>query len=612
MFESRQGNGARFGRAPRRRLIALPCGLLAMLWLIALPALGNEPSDPERPHLHLLHDPDAGMGLAEARAAWAADRFTEHVSSSANYGFVEGAMWFAFSVEHPLAAQGPPLLVIEYTLLDHIELFRLDQQGSEPLWRGGDRQPFSARSLPLRYFNHALDLAAGERATFLLQVRSESSMQVPIVVSEPQSYLTGLQGSRLGLGAYFGVLAALLALNVFLFVSLRDRSYLYYVLYVSSVGLMLLCLSGIGYQLLWPDSPQLANLMVLLSMSLSLATMLQFTRAFLELRTRLPLGDRLCRWLLLLSLCGIPAALLFPYGPVVRALTLLVFPAGVLIYACGVLLWRRYPPARYFLVAWTSLLLATMIYASVSLGWLPRLAITEYVIQIGSAAEMVLLSYALAYRINLLTAQSARIESEAREQLERRVVERTADLDGALQRLEAANRQLEEFSRRDGLTGCLNRRSFDHLLRRSEESRIAGGQEFALLMIDIDEFKQVNDRLGHLAGDDCLRHVSRQLATLVEAAGGQLCRYGGEEFAAIISPCGAERALQLAEALRERVHAHPMARDGRLVTLSISVGLAVRGSPASAELLDVVRRADRALYRAKQEGRNRCIAADSG
>lgn len=567
----------------------------------------------DRPNLYVLHDPEARLDLDGARLSWASGRFALHGNARENHGFVSGAMWFAFTVDNSQGLPQSRLLVIEYTLLDHIELYRLDQEDEKSLWRGGDRMPFSARSLPIRYFNQFLELGAEERATYLLRVRSESSMQVPIVVTDAQTYLASLQGSRLGIGIYFGVLIALLALNAFLFVSVRDRSYLYYVLYIASVGLLLLCLNGVGFQLLWPESPVLANLLVLLSISLSLATMLQFTRAFLGLGTQFPLGDRLCQLMMLVSLCGIPAALLLPYGPVVRGLTLMVFPVGVLVYLCGIAVVKRYPPARYFLIAWTTLLAAIMLYAAVSLGWLLRVAFAEYAIQIGSAAEMVLLSFALAHRINLLTAQSARLQSTAREQLERRVVERTADLDGALQRLEAANRQLQDFSRRDGLTGCFNRRSFDHVLARCEATRTSSGRPFALLMIDIDEFKQVNDRFGHLAGDDCLRHVAHQLtAAAAEAdADAQLSRYGGEEFAVIAALGDAESAMALAESLRQRIEARPLAHEGHPIPLSISVGVALRSAQATGPLAELIRRADRALYVAKQQGRNRCQLAAS-
>jgi hypothetical protein len=298
----------------------------------------------DRPDVRFHHDVAGTLDVSGARAVWAAGRFSGPPPAGDNYGFQRGATWFAFSVRNDSPQPDRRLLVIEYPLLDHFELYRLDQEGSGPLWIGGDLQPFAARSLPLRYFNRYLELAPYERATYLLRVQSESSTQVPLVIAEAASYLVGQQRSEIGLGLYFGVLVALVALNAILFVSLRDWNFLYYVVYVLSVGLMLLCLSGLGFQSLWPDSPRAGNLLVLISMSLALASMLQFSRGFLDLRHQFPLGDRLCLILMAVSLCGILAAFVLPYGTVVKPLTLLVFPVAVLVYACGIAVLRRYPP----------------------------------------------------------------------------------------------------------------------------------------------------------------------------------------------------------------------------------------------------------------------------
>src|SRR5690606_22190915 len=152
------------------------------------------------------------------------------------------------------------------------------------------------------------------------------------------------------------------------------------------------------------------------------------------------------------------------------------------------------PPARHFLLAWTALLVGVVVYAAVSLGLLPKTPLTEYSMQIGSAAEMILLSFALAWRLNLLKAENERIQREAREQLEARVRARTAELDATMHRLEEANRRLHDFSRRDGLTGVYNRRHFDDVLVQACNHASEQVRPLALLMLDVDHFKQVNDR----------------------------------------------------------------------------------------------------------------------
>ncbi|MBD8527691.1 sensor domain-containing diguanylate cyclase [Pseudomarimonas arenosa] len=549
----------------------------------------------------------SNASLEDARAAFSNGQFAPILGDSMNFGFRDEVLWLHFAVERDARDASDWLLMLEYPLIDYVDLYRLDPDGQSHHWAGGDRRPFSERSFSHRYINFSQELHAPGRYEFYLRARSQSSMQIPLVWTRSAEYFERSQLTILGIGAYFGILAGLLAYNLILYISVRDRNFLFYVLYAASVGWMLLNLTGLGFQLLWPNAPDWNNLAVLLSMACSIASMTHFTRRFLNLQSHHPRSDLLLQLIIYASLVMGAASLLLPYHWVVRVLTLMVFPAALLILAVAIQSLRQFAPAKYFLWAWIALLLGIMVYASVALGWLPKNPFTEYSIHIGSAAEMVLLSFALAYRINMLTEANRRRLVIAHEQLEARVRERTHELDETLHRLEAANRQLRDFSRQDGLTGVLNRRSFEHSLNRAEEARVREDRAFALLMIDADRFKEVNDRFGHQAGDVALIHIAQLLQGPVQSAGGQLARYGGEEFAVILPTVDAATAKDLAEVLRRVVEQSELRHEGELLPLSISVGVAFRGLDAADPLAHLVRRADEALYRAKQTGRNRTV-----
>jgi diguanylate cyclase (GGDEF)-like protein len=222
---------------------------------------------------------------------------------------------------------------------------------------------------------------------------------------------------------------------------------------------------------------------------------------------------------------------------------------------------------------------------------------------------MILLSFALAYRINLLKAENERIQSEAREQLEARVRARTAELDATLHRLEDANLRLQDFSRRDGLTGVHNRRHFDDVALQVCRQAREQIHPLALLMVDVDHFKEINDRHGHVVGDDCLRAMAQLLDRRVREVGGTLARYGGEEFAVVLPGFDLERSQELAERLRREIEGHELRIEGKLVELTVSIGLYAvpPGYPCSAA--ELIRHADSALYDAKRGGRNRVEVA---
>jgi len=168
--------------------------------------------------------------------------------------------------------------------------------------------------------------------------------------------------------------------------------------------------------------------------------------------------------------------------------------------------------------------------------------------------------------------------------------------------------QLASMVLTDPLTGCLNRRGFDQSLTREVGRATRAGSEFALLAVDLDHFKQVNDTYGHLAGDVVLRAVGSLLVN-AGRAGDIVARVGGEEFAVLLADTGAAGAHLFATRLCERIREFPFEIGGNLapITLTTSIGVAdgaPRGEPNFAELLWL--QADDALYEAKRAGRN-CV-----
>jgi two-component system cell cycle response regulator len=174
----------------------------------------------------------------------------------------------------------------------------------------------------------------------------------------------------------------------------------------------------------------------------------------------------------------------------------------------------------------------------------------------------------------------------------------------ALETTRADNRRLEALATTDPLTRVLNRRALlDRLTSEVDRAR-RYDSSLALLLFDIDHFKQINDTAGHLAGDSVLR----QLGALLEDAMRKVdivARYGGEEFVAILPETSSEGAVVFAERLRERISNHSFdIGAGRIVRLTVSIGIATFPSSGVASTEDLIARADEALYRAKAAGRN--------
>ncbi len=201
-------------------------------------------------------------------------------------------------------------------------------------------------------------------------------------------------------------------------------------------------------------------------------------------------------------------------------------------------------------------------------------------------------------------------QRRVRDELERHRAELEALVRERTRALEAANRQLEMQAMQDALTGVANRRRFDEVLDAEIRRAARSSSPLSLLMCDVDYFKAFNDHHGHVEGDRCLRRVAQLLATHGRRAGDLTARYGGEEFAVLLPDTPGDVALVMAEARREAVWREGIENQGApgaRVTLSIGVACLAHGAPLSdgARLLG---RADRALYRAKRDGRNVVVA----
>ena len=183
--------------------------------------------------------------------------------------------------------------------------------------------------------------------------------------------------------------------------------------------------------------------------------------------------------------------------------------------------------------------------------------------------------------------------------------QRERDLQQRLDQIAALQERLTEQARRDPLTGLHNRRFLTERLHELTRSSSGAGTSIGVMLVDIDHFKQVNDRHGHLAGDRVLQAVARLLALAHEEGAEVVCRYGGEEFLLLLPDRGAARMRALAERLRGGVEAlriEPGGGTAEPITVTLSIGWASGQGEPIERLID---RADRALYRAKQAGRNR-------
>lgn len=238
-----------------------------------------------------------------------------------------------------------------------------------------------------------------------------------------------------------------------------------------------------------------------------------------------------------------------------------------------------------------------------------RLRFATLLLRLAATVLVLWAGWRYSRRLQAELAEQVRLRAEvtqAKEALEDKVRQRTAEL-------EAANHQLETLSATDGLTGLANRRRFDSYWAQEWQRAARQGTSLAVIMLDVDHFKAYNDHYGHQQGDACLRTIGDVLRTTVRRAGELAARYGGEEFVVIMPGATVQKAQETADsiltAIREARMAHARSPVALVVTISLGVAAGTPGATDDREHL--IKAADVALFEAKHQGRNRVMMSSS-
>jgi diguanylate cyclase (GGDEF)-like protein len=564
-----------------------------------------------------LEDPEGRLRIQDITdpAVQARFRATGPHEAAPNFGFTRSAYWLALPIT--LAADCPPrwLLEVGYPSLDRVEVYTPRPNGGYAGQTAGDLQPFASRPYPHRNLVFPIALTPGKTQTVYVRVASSGSLTVPLTLWQPDTLDAHDQGTYAVLGIFYGAMLALFFSNLLLYFAMRDPVFLSYVGFVAATATGMLALNGLGNQFLWPGLPEWGDMAQPASLAAAGLCGAYFTRLFLETEREHPGLDRLLFALTLIFAFAVAMPLVFDYrfAALVTGLNGLAF-SGVAIYAGCYCRSKRqpgdaHPGARYFVSAWSVLLLGTLLQGLRSLDLIATTAYTSYAIQAALAVVTLLLSAAMAERIqtmrrDAIAAEHAMVEAlRAKEHgLEERVTERTRELEQANAELRAKEKELEYMARHDPLTGLPNRALLDDRLEQALARAKRSGRSIAVMLADLDRFKAINDTYGHPVGDQMLRAISTRLSDCLRSAD-TLARVGGDEFVIIL-----EEIQDLADA--SGVADKLIAAACRVVELpqgplQVGVCIGIAFYPLNAgDARSLVRHADDAMYSAKAAGGN--------
>ena len=366
-------------------------------------------------YLDTLEDKQGQWSFDDVTSSLVAQEFIRSESVAPSFGFTSSVIWVRFQLKNTQPIRQSLLLQIDFPLLERIRLFTPESTGFS-IRNRGIAFPFDHRNNNHRTHVFEIDVEPGSTATYYMKVDGDETIQLPLVLWEPKALAQHEAYEQYGLGVYFGIIIVMCFYNFFLFLFVRDISYLYYVIYITFFGLFTLSQNGLAFQFLWPNSIYLAKWFNPIGCGVVLIAVVFFSRHFLQTKLYSPIADKLLKYeLMLVGLI---------YGGVVfsefqfsasmsGALSMLVI--ATIIAASFNCLRQGYLPARYFLIAFSAVIAGAVLYALKSFGLVPSNFITTYSIQIGSSLEIVLLSLGLASRTNTLKQEKQFAEQNALE-----------------------------------------------------------------------------------------------------------------------------------------------------------------------------------------------------
>lgn len=623
-------------------LKTLTCWLLALMMGLTMAAQASQATpNPSFPTLVISTQtpgfievgPRMGM-LTDASRSLTFDQATTRPETwqalnraSPNFGFTRDAYWFRFQMDNITGQELPRLIELPIPFIDEVNFYHL--AGDQPMasYVLGDKKPFAQRIVKHQNFVMPIQLRPGLNQIYI-RLASAGTLEAPFRIWDPERFHEANRDENLIQGVLIGILLIMVFYNLFVFFSTGDISYIFYILFVASFLLLHLTLTGFTFAYAWPNAVRWNSIAISTFMASTGIFACLFTNSFLKLKE-----FSRPTWILMSTLaagCGVLVALtlFLPNSITMRlgaAIAVLVSLAALVIGYWR--WWQGAKFARFYCLAWTSVLIGISILAADRFGLIPSTIWTNHAPQMGIIFSVILLSFTLVDRTNhdrslWANAQAAtlaherqaraaqealiKLKEETSRQLEQRVKARTSELNQTLDQLQTANDRLLLLSTTDGLTQVSNRAFFDNALATEHRRARRMGAPLGLIMFDIDQFKQVNDTYGHMTGDACLQALAKLMRPWIHRAGDVLARYGGEEFVILLLGCNLESSTALAEKFRVAVEELQISHEGKVIHLTASFGVACGVPDQQSNPQDLVVTADKMLCLAKEGGRN-CV-----
>ncbi len=395
-------------------------------------------------YLQILEDKTGNLDIEKISSSQFEDNWYQNEEDVPNFGFSNSAYWVRFRISGNSNKNVIRLLQIDFPLHDYLDIYIPDSSGDFSVYKTGDRRPFSTKPIAHRTFLVKIELKPNIQQTIYLRIESYDGIHesLPIVLLKPGAFEQNTRTEYLWFGLFYGILLAMLGYNLFIFFSLKDHTYLYYVLYLTFFILWSFTFDGLTFQYLWPEAPDWNNFIINIFGLIAVIFTARFTQSYFNSKEIIPGLHKVYQGCILFFLITLIIAITGEY-----AITVLIMSTGILVFLVinlltGVItLTRGYAPAKFYLWAWSIFIISFLLFLMKTIDIIPSNLITENSFRMGVVIEVVLLSFALSYRIKLYEQQ--RIKTAEKLKQAEKIEAQAQELETLDNIVRAINREVE-------------------------------------------------------------------------------------------------------------------------------------------------------------------------
>jgi len=536
----------------------------------SLPLPISKPAGLIGEYISVLSETGQKLSLEQVKQAYQQGEFVRWDRAVLSFGIGSAPKWLVFEIENRTEKNISRRLIIENSWLDKADINILHNEQIIRQLHLGDFYPFAERIIEHRFFAFDHDYVQGISQLFI-RVETPDPMVLPIYFGTLEDSAKRDVFNSYSYGLLYGIVTALLLYNFILYIQLRLRRYLFYVIYLAMFILMNQSYTGHAFYLFWPEEVLWQQWMNPFLITLYACSSIVFAFLFLHTQRLFPRIFKIT--LISIVVLLIVQLILFQLGA--QSLTVIIAIAFVIFFALFTILmtlitWRYIPQeVSYFLIASIATLIGSTITAMTVFGFIPYYEITYRAVEIGLSIDVILLSIALA-------AQFRHLQND---------------------------KQLaEQLARIDPLTGLFNRRAFYEAAEPILHNSLRYDHLMSVIIFDIDKFKLINDQYGHNFGDKVIKFIA-EIIQKIKRKGDVSVRWGGEEFVILLPETGIEQARALAERLRSNIKTSGFKNSGITLSFTVSLGVAQMSEEVNS-IEQLIKLADTRLYQAKENGRN--------